>query len=98
MLKIREFHDDGTPVDLKELEKFGWIYDEDDGFLGNDKIPHYYKDFNYYNTLTIYCDEKYKREIFGEHDETITIRENEIIKFGWIDDLIKAGLVEKVDD
>ena len=89
MLKIKD------NVDLKELEKYGWIYDEDDGFLGRDIVPHYYKNFDYYNQIKIYPNDKI---LFATHDETMLISEEKVLKYGWIDNLIKDGLVEKVED
>ena len=89
MLKIKD------NVDLKELEKFGWEYSEDDYFLGNTKYPHWFKLFDYYNELRI---EPENRIIIGTHDETLNIASAKILEYGWVDDLIKAGLIEKVSD
>lgn len=91
MLKIKD------NVDLKELEKYGWIYDEDDGFLGEDVVPHYYKNFDYYNTLIVYC-EMHDKRIIGTHDETISLSDEKILSYDWVNDLIVDGLVEKVED
>ena len=87
MLKIRD------DIDLKELEKYGYIYDEFDGYMGEFEDAHYRKDFNWFNSISIYIKDRCLRAC---HDETISISDEEVINHGWIDDLIKNGLIEKV--
>lgn len=83
-----------SSVDLKELEKYGWEYINDEDLW--EKVPKWTKHYNYYNELYIYPED---RIIRGTHDETISISDEEIIKYGWIDDLKEANLlVEKVKE
>ena len=86
MLKIRD------NVDLKELEKYGFEFDTSSGFYER-KI-----DNKWYNIICVDKD----REIFemtaeiGYWDTTFSDEEWFDIKN--IDDLIKADLVEKVEE
>ena len=88
MLKIKD------NVDLKELEKFGYIYDE--------QLNKYTKLFHYcwfWREIDVYIDNpNFKSREIQAYSSIIT----EIVKEEWIEkniqDLIKADLVEKVED
>jgi len=104
MLKIKEFHKDGTKVDLKELEKFGFRRHKQDSD----------------DTLTSkwsreWCEadsiDGHKCGSDGwEFYPLIVVKNNFEVKYGsywdWhikeadtiIDDLIQADLVEKVEE
>lgn len=93
MLKIAEYNTiTGEKVELEELKKYGYEYDEDDGFLGRFITPHYEKNFDYYNRIRIYVEDRILR---ATHDDTISISDEEILKNGWIDDLQKDGFIIK---
>ena len=87
MLKIKD------DVDLKELEKYGFDYGEDD-YVGEGKW-HYYKKNGFYITLL--------EEDFPQNERIIS---TEVSKWDGFDDddidtlynLIKADLVEKIDE
>ena len=77
MLKIKD------DVDLKELEKFGFVY-------FNDKRSARYGCLDY---------QKGNLEIFINNARVITMASDKVvIDLEVLYDLIKAGLVEKVDD
>lgn len=83
MLKIKD------NVDLKELEKFGFEYEEDEG--------------EYYWCKYL-SDNEHKLFIYEDNREILQGKFQLIYGFAkvkleekWIQDLIKAGLVEKVD-
>ena len=79
MLKIKD------NVDLKELEKFGFEYDE--GYEWQNVICYKYVDENY-------CIEAFKDEIrMHIFEDGLFIEIPEVLY-----DLIKADLVEKIDD
>lgn len=86
MLKMRE------DVDLKELEKYGFEFDISSSFYER-KI-----DDNWYNIICIDKD----REIFEMTEEigywTVTFSDEEQFDTKYIDDLIKANLVVKVEE
>lgn len=91
MLKIKD------NIDLKELEKFGFVYEEDDVTEEDDKEPVILKYYRYgkdYKDYWIYVDidtrildDEYADKIFAE-----------IVPADLIYDLIQANLVEKVSD
>jgi hypothetical protein len=86
MPKIRE------DVELKELEKYGFEFDSSSGFYER-KI-----DNKWYNIICVDKD----REIFEMTEEigywTATFSDEEWFDTKYIDDLIKADLVEKVGE
>ena len=73
-------------IDLKELEKFGY-YSEDIGL--NDPFIIYKKYIKSYISIDIYPDKTIHKNN-DENEGTLTDEE--------VQDLIQAGLVEKVDD
>jgi len=92
MLKIKD------NVDLKELEKFGFEYDDGKVKMDYHGYPSYSKFWN-------------MEHRYGVNEINVIIKTREIqmfeipdddIRFAyeekWIKDLIKAGLVERVDD
>ncbi len=93
MLKIKELHKDGTKVDLKELEKFGF-----------ERVTCQNKFESYDRTKFI------DRGTFGRATfQRIIIKQDKIVRFytmsrkqtfnkKWANDLIKADLVEKVEE
>lgn len=96
MLKIKD------NVDLKELEKFGWIpYDTTTRF-SKGEIEWYYKDIflklSYRNSATMYI-EVVDRKIILKYDNKKgdqVIFADDNLTCEYIQDLIQAGLVEKV--
>lgn len=96
MLKIKD------DVDLKELEKFGFVYRK---HYDNYMKLHSEKDYEDYvdNYIQIGNDrilQPYTRILDG-HDEKYCDKRQTIIKNEFLDtiyDLIQAGLVEKVGD
>lgn len=91
MLKIKD------NVDLKELEKYGYKLQEDwwnrtTKVIGNDVKGEmiYSKNVDSYVTIEI---ELETRRITENYDDVFVTVDEKYIK-----DLIKAGLVEKVDD
>lgn len=105
MLKIKD------DVDLKELEKFGFFYYEEDVTQDTDKEPFIIRSYDLYNDLPS----------MNRHKISGTIKENakryntlayidvkdriihDDYEGNWTDfdliyDLIQAGLVEKVED
>lgn len=89
MLKIKD------SVDLKELEKFGFKYE-------NGNNPYYYKEIalDEINTFEFHVwDAKRIIELYIEdqEDETLNIDKWVDDEFDFIFDLIQAGLVEKVE-
>jgi len=91
MLRIKEFHKDGTKIELKELEKFGfkeytknsYAFNNNDRDIAEILIEQCeYVDDNFYIIINPYGN-------------------NEAIKSKLLDilfDLIKADLVEKVEE
>lgn len=87
MLKIREYDDNGNKIDLKVLEKFGFIiYHYSWGTV-------YERPLKYpeYSTQSIYIDIN-MREIDEEEERYNVVDAKE----EHIQDIIKANLVEKV--
>lgn len=86
MYKIRE------DVDLEELEKYGFEFDTSSGFYER-KI-----DDKWWNIICVDKD----REIFEMTEEigywTATFSDEEYFDTKYIDDLIKANLVVKVEE
>ena len=91
MLKIKD------NVDLKELEKFGFVYEEYDVTEEDDEEPvifKYYRNGNTYKDYWITVD--IDTRILD--DECANKMYAEIVPADLIYDLIQAGLVEKVED
>lgn len=91
MLKIK------NNVDLKELEKFGFYYEEIDETLQDDKEPYIIKQYTTYkrgsaDVYPLYID--IKTRIID--DQYANPEYAEIVPADLIFDLIQAGLVEKV--
>ena len=90
MLKIKD------SVDLKELEKFGYELQEDwfnRGYFENGEVKGkyiYYKSVDLYKSIEIEVD---TRKIFESFDDM-----GKSVEEKYIDDLIKADLVEKVEE
>lgn len=84
MLKIR----DG--IDLKELEKFGFYYEDGDWF--KDYIPYKISSPNDYSFIAVGIDNRIIDLNYIQLDTHLEKTINDIF------DLIQAGLVEKVSD
>lgn len=104
MLKIRD------DVDLKELEKYGFIYEYDfyKNYEGDGKPVHWWndgRDLNRYK-LYRYGDGKYENELYVKEEDRIirNINCDEMCNdynddfLTVLYDLIKDGLVEKIEE
>jgi hypothetical protein len=97
MLKIKEFHKDGTKIELKELEKFEFI----NYFSDIEPVPNCLNRSLSINCfIAIFTDlriiKKYQSQVrnnyFTRFDREKRIRNKDI------QDLIQADLVEKVEE
>ena len=90
MLKIKD------NVDLKELEKFGYELQEDwlnRGYFENGEVKGkyiYYKSVDLYKSIEIEVD---TRKIFESFDDM-----GKSVEEKYIDDLIKADMVAKIEE
>lgn len=82
MLKIKD------DVDLKELEKFGFVL-SDDGT--------YYKDGDYYDIRTVDIDDRILSHLVEEIGYWVYDNTDEFLEIEF-DDLIKADMVEKIEE